>query len=315
MIGYITRRVLQAILVVFVVTIVVFILLHHLPGGVRSMLGKTATPQQVAQLTQQLGLNQPIPVQYGKWLGNLLQGHLGYSITQNQSVASLIADRLPKTLVLTGLSLLIAVLVAIALGLFQAVRRNKAIDYVMTFLAFVFYATPTFFMGLVLVLLFSVKWRIFPAQAPQTDSIGGLFAQGNALILPVATLVLVSVALFSRYVRASAVDELTEDYARTARAKGTSETRVLFDHVLRNVLIPVVTLLGLSLPWVFSGALVVESVFNYPGMGLLFWQAAVQHDYPILLGVTVIISVATVIGSLVADVVYAALDPRVRYSS
>lgn len=315
MIGYITRRVGQAALVVFVVTIVVFILLHQLPGGVRSMLGKTATPQQVAQLTQQLGLDQPLPVQYAKWLGGFLRGDMGFSITQNQSVAGLIAERLPKTLVLTGLSLGIAVLLAIALGLLQAVRRNKIVDYVMTFVAFVFYATPTFFMGLILVLLFAVTWHVFPPQAPQASSISGLFAEGSGLVLPVATLVLVSVALFSRYVRASAVDQLTEDYARTARAKGSGEVQVLFGHVLRNVLIPVVTLLGLSLPWVFSGALVVESVFNYPGMGLLFWQAAVQHDYPILLGVTVIVSVATVVGSVLADITYAVLDPRVRYSS
>lgn len=314
MIGYLARRVAQSVVVVFVVSVVVFLMLHRLPGGPRSMLGKTATPQQVAQLTRQLGLDKPLPVQYGKWLDNLVHGDWGFSITHNQSVTSLIAERLPKTLLLTAVSLAIAVALAIVVGLLQAMRRNRFIDYLMTFVSFVFYATPTFFLGLILVLLFAVQLPIFPASAPQSNSISGLLAHGSGLVLPIGTLVLVSLALFSRYVRSSAIDQLNEDYARTARAKGAGEARVLFHHVLRNVLIPVVTLLGLSLPWVFSGALVVESVFNYPGMGLLFWQAATAHDYPILLGVTLVVAVATVVGSLLADLAYAVLDPRVRYS-
>jgi peptide/nickel transport system permease protein len=172
---------------------------------------------------------------------------------------------------------------------------------------------PSFLLGLLLILIFAIKYPIFPAEAPQGTTVGSIFANFNAMILPIATLTLITIALFSRYARSAVLDNLTEDYVRTAKAKGASQRRILFRHVLRNSLIPVATLLGLSLPAIFSGALIVEEVFNYPGMGLLFFEQAQKQDYPVLLGVIVVVAVATVIGSLLADIAYAALDPRVRY--
>jgi peptide/nickel transport system permease protein len=172
---------------------------------------------------------------------------------------------------------------------------------------------PSFLLGLLLIYIFAIKFPIFPAEAPQGLGLGVIFANFNAMILPIATLTVITIALFSRYARSSVLDNLTEDYVRTAKAKGASERRILFRHVLRNSLIPVVTLLGLSLPGILSGALITESVFNYPGMGLLFFQQAQKQDYPTLLGVVVVIALATVVGSLLADIGYAALDPRVRY--
>ena len=315
MTGFITRRLLQSLIVVLLVTVIVFILLHLLPGGpARAQLGPRATPTAIASFNHQMGYDRPVPIQYWNWLTQLATGNLGFSTQFNQSVISLIAERLPKTLVLTILSIILALAVAIPLGILQAVRRNNLADYVITFWAFVFYATPSFFLGVVLIVVFSVYLPILPAEAPQSASIQVILSQPGGLILPVATLALLTIAQFSRYMRSSVIENLAEDYVRTARAKGAGERTVLIHHVLRNSLIPIATLLGLSLPTIFSGALITEAVFNFPGMGQLFWTAAQTQDYPIMLGITVLIGVVTVIGSLLADLAYAVLDPRVRFA-
>jgi peptide/nickel transport system permease protein len=315
MTGFITRRLLQSIVVVLLVTMIVFILLHLLPGGpARAQLGTRATPAAIANFNHEMGYDRPVPIQYWNWLTQLVTGNLGFSTKLNQSVVSLIGERLPKTLVLTILSTLFALVVAIPLGLIQAVKRNHAADYAITAGAFIFYATPPFFLGVVLIVVFAVYLPILPAEAPQSSSLGIILSQPAGLILPVLTLALVTIAQFSRYMRSSVIENLAEDYVRTARAKGAGERSVLIRHVLRNSLIPVATLLGLSLPAIFSGALITEAVFNFPGMGQLFWTAAQTQDYPIMLGITVLVGVATVIGSLLADLAYAVLDPRVRYA-
>ncbi|MBA2472751.1 MAG: ABC transporter permease [Pseudonocardiales bacterium] len=315
MTGFITRRLLQAIVVVLLVTVIVFILLHLLPGGpARAQLGARATPVAIANFNHQMGYDRPVPVQYWNWLTQLVTGNLGFSVKFNQSVVSLIGERLPKTLVLTVLSTLFALVVAIPLGMLQAVKRNHAADYTITSGAFIFYATPPFFLGVVLIVVFSVYLPILPAEAPQSSSLGVILSRPAGLILPVLTLALVAIAQFSRYMRSSVIENLAEDYVRTARAKGAGERSVLIRHVLRNSLIPIATLLGLSLPGIVSGALITEAVFNFPGIGQLFWTAAQTQDYPIMLGITVLVGVATVIGSLLADLAYAVLDPRVRYA-
>jgi peptide/nickel transport system permease protein len=307
--------VLQSIVVVLLVTVIVFILLHLLPGGpARAQLGPRATPQAVANFNHQMGYDRSVPVQYWNWLKELVTGNLGFSVKLNQSVLSLVGERLPKTLILTILSTLFALVVAIPLGVVQAVKRNHAMDYTITFWVFVFYATPPFFLGVVLIVVFSVYLPILPAEAPQSSSIGVILSQPAGLVLPVLTLALLTIAQFSRYMRSSVIENLAEDYVRTARSKGAGERVVLVHHVLRNSLIPVATLLGLSLPAIFSGALITEAVFNFPGMGELFWTAAQTQDYPIMLGITVLVGLATVTGSLLADLAYAALDPRVRFA-
>jgi peptide/nickel transport system permease protein len=315
MVGYLLRRAVQSIAVVLVVTIIVFILLHQLPGGpARAVLGNRATPLQVAQFNQENGLDRPIPAQYLADLRRWLTGDFGFSYKLNQSVGSLLWQRLPKTLVLNALALALTVAVAVPVGIYQAVRRNRAFDYVATGFAFVFYAAPTFFLGLILVQLFAQDLKILPPQAPQSDGVVPIFADFRGMILPIITLALLGVAGFSRYMRSAVLDNVTQDYVRTARSKGCSSARVLRAHVLRNALIPIVTLVGLSLPALFAGALITESIFNFPGMGLLFWQAAQTSDYPVELGVVLVTAVATVAGSLLADVSYALLDPRVRFT-
>ncbi len=314
MFGYMIRRIGQAIIVLIGVTIITFILLHLLPGNpVRAILGTRASAIDIKQLTDQLGLNKPLYIQYFVWVSNLLHGNLGFSYKLDQPVASLLAQRIPKTLFLVGASLILAVLLAVPLGMLQAVRRNKPDDYVLTGLSFIFYSMPSFWLGILLIVLFSATLGWFPSEAPQDQF--SVFSQLNGMVLPVATLTLVTLAFFSRYTRSSMLEQTIQDYVRTARAKGVSRRAVLFRHVLRNALIPVITLLGLSLGGILSGAVVVEDVYNYPGMGLLFYQAAVSDDFPVLLGVTVVVALATVLGNLIADILYAVTDPRIRYVS
>lgn len=313
MVGYILRRLFQSILVVLVVTIIVFILLHQLPGGAaRAIMGPRATAAQIATFNSQNGYDQPLFIQYFRQLGQWVTGNFGYSIRLNQSVSSLLWARMPKTIILGVLSLLLTVVVAIPLGIYQAVHRNRTFDYIATALSFIFYAAPTFFIGLVMIEVFSQQLGWFPPEGPQSDGIGPIFADFNGMILPIVTLALLSIAGFSRYMRSSVLDNIGQDYVRTAQAKGASPTRVLYHHVLRNALIPIITLLGLSLPAVFAGALITESIFNFPGMGLLFWSAAQYSDYPVELGVVMITAFATVAGNLLADVSLAVIDPRVK---
>jgi len=313
--AYLIRRVLQGIAVVFGVTLIVFIVLHALPGGpARGMLGPEATEQQVQQFIVANGYNKPVWVQYWKFLDQTVHGNLGYSYTNNQNVTTLLANDLPKTAVLVGLAYLFALVVAVPLGILQALRRNTAVDYVTTGASFIAYSMPTFWLGLLLILGFAVSWRLLPAEGPQGATAAAVLQDPKAMILPVLTLGLVTIASFSRFMRSSAIENLVQDYIRTARAMGIPEHTVLLRHLLRNALSPVITLIGLSLPVVISGAVLTESVFNYPGMGLLIWNAATEHDYPVLLGATIVLATVTVIGSLIADILYAVADPRIRYS-
>jgi peptide/nickel transport system permease protein len=313
-VGYLIRRIFQALVVTFIVTLITLLLVHLLPGGpIRGLLGPRATAQQIAYYTHLYGFDRPIWTQYGKWVWQLLQGNLGYSPKNNQYVTSEIAEFLPKTIVLVLLGTIVSLLFGIPLGIYQAVKRYTVGDYALTGLSFIGYATPTFFVGLLLIQWFQVDIHLFP-PAPQSSSVLGVLSNPAGLVLPVVAYAFVLYALWSRFMRSSVMDNLVQDYVRTARAKGASERRVLWGHVFRNSLTAIVTLLGLSLPTLVGGAIFVEVVFNYPGMGLAFYNAAQNFDFATLLGFTVLATAATIIGNLLADVAYAAIDPRVRYS-
>ena len=315
MIGYLIRRVAQAILVLLIVTVLTLALVHLFPGGpIRAILGPRATVAQVAYYNRLYGFDQPFYLQYVKWIGQFLQGNFGFSVKLNQSVASLIGQDLPKTIVLVALGTIFSLVFGIPLGMYQAVKRYTFGDYALTGVSFLGYATPTFFVGLLLVEWFAVDTHVFPPFGPQSTTWFGVLSQPRALVLPVVAYAFVLYALWSRYMRSSVMDNLVQDYVRTARAKGAGERRILWRHIFRNSLISIVTLLGLSLPTLVAGAIFIEVVFNYPGMGLAFYQAAVNVDYEVLLGFTVLATVATILGNLLADVGYAMLDPRVRYS-
>ena len=314
MTAFLIRRIGQAAVVVVGVMVLTFVLIHLEPGSAaRAALGPHVTASRIAIFNSAYGLNEPLYRQFGIYLAQVARGNLGTSYVLQQPVSALIAQRLPRDLLLLGVSTALALLVALPLGLYQALRRNRPGDYVFTGIAFTLYSMPDFLLAIALISVFCVQLRLLPPEAPQATTVIGLLADPRALILPVLTLALVSVASFSRYMRSSAIDTLAQDHIRVARAKGLSQRLILARHVLRNSLLPVITIVGLSFPAIVAGAVIAEEVFNFPGMGLLFYQAATSHDFPVLLGSTLVVGISTVIGSLAADIAYAVLDPRIRY--
>ena len=314
MTGYVLKRFGQSVVVLLLVTVIMFVLFHLLPGNpARAELGVRAQPAAVAAFDKLQGLNRPIWYQFWVYLDHLFHGNLGFSYIQNASVALLFDQRFPKTILLLTLATIVAVVIAVPLGIFQAVRRNKLDDYVLTGTSFVLYSFPTFWLGIILIEIFAITLHVLPPTAPEGTTLGQILSDWQGLVLPVMTLALVSIASYSRYMRSAMIDSLAQDYIRTAKAKGLSQRAVLFRHALRNSLIPMATLIGLSIPAVFSGAVITESVFNYPGVGLLFVQSADSEDFSVLLGLTLVAAIGVIIGNLVADIGYAVLDPRIRY--
>jgi peptide/nickel transport system permease protein len=314
MISFLIRRLLQAIIVILGVVLIVFFLGQLIPGGeARAVLGSKATPIGILHFNQLNGLNQPLWDQFYHYVLDLLHGNLGYSYKYNQGVTAVISERLPKTLVLVGTATAVALIISIPLGILQVVRRNTASDYALTGLSFILYAMPPFLLGTLMIIYLSFDLHWFPVSPPSDASAWAVFTEPRAFVMPVITLAAITIASFSRYMRSSMMDALAEDYIRTARAKGSSNRRVLYGHALRNALIPILTLLGLSLPAIVSGAVITETVFNYPGMGLLVVYASENSDIPLVLGTTLVVTVATVAGSLLADILYAIADPRIRF--
>lgn len=312
MIGYIIRRLGHAIIVMILVSMLIFLMLHALPGGlVRSQLGPKASRFAVHQLTVEEGLTKSLPQQYGIWLLHVVRGNLGFSYKENTPVATLLGEYIPRDLILGGAALLVAILVSIPIGMVQGSRRNSAADYSFSGVLLAFYSMPYFLIGVIAIVVLNIWLGVLPSTAATFgQSIG---TDVKVLVLPVLSLALVNIAYFSRYLRSAVIDNLQEDYVRTARAKGAPRVRILLRHVLRNSLLPFISAVGISLPLLVSGALVIEILFDYPGMGLLFWDAQQHRTYPVLLGIILVVSAAVVIGNLLADLAYAALDPRIRY--
>jgi peptide/nickel transport system permease protein len=313
---FIMRRLLLAIPTLIGVTILTFALVHMAPGGpALALAGERATPAQVAALTHELGLDKPWPQQYALWVSALLHGDLGFSYVRQQPVIALIGQRLPATMLLMGCALVVSILFAVPLGVYQAYRRNTTFDRAASVGVFIAWSMPTFWFGTILIAVFAVTLRWLPVGGLQTiDTTAFDWPSRIAhLVLPAATLAIVSMAGWSRYIRGSMVEQLREDYTRTAIAKGLHTRTVLFRHTLRNALIPFITLLGGTIPALFGGAVITEQIFAYPGMGQLFWKSATDRDYSTLLGMTVLTAVLVILGNLLADVLYGVVDPRVRY--
>jgi peptide/nickel transport system permease protein len=314
---YLIRRLGQALAVVAGVMVLTFILLHIEPGNAaKAVLGLKATPARIAIFDHTYGLNKPAYVQFLIYIKQLFQGNLGISYQLQQPVTSLIAQRLPRDALLIGLSTVLALIVGVPTGIYQAVHHNQFADDLTAGTWFTLYSAPDFLEAFLLIALLCVQFHIFQPTFPGgITSVAGVLSDWRALVLPVFVLSINGVANFSQYTRSQAIQALASDYVRTARAKGLSRRLVLNRHVLRNSLLPVITIVGLSFPDVVAGALIAESIFNFPGMGLLFWQSALSHDYPVMLGATLIIGIATVIGNLAADIAYGVLDPRIRYGN
>jgi peptide/nickel transport system permease protein len=337
---------MQAFLLMFLLSILFFGLVNLAPGGPLAGYGQSRRlpPEQIAMLKRQLGLDQPLPIQYVVWLvGNdwikvdlngdgladgfgtrsgVLRGDFGYSFRSRKPVLDEIYFRLPNTIYLMSITMLVALIIAIPIGVISAIKQYSFFDIAVTTFAFAGQALPDFWLGLILILIFYV-WLRNPFTGDPLLPVGGIYTIGAPfsiadralhLVMPVTAGALGWLAWYSRFLRSSMLDVINQDYLRTARAKGVPERSVMFKHALRNALIPLVTLIALDLPYIFGGAVFIEMLFSWPGMGLLYYQSALQRDYPILMAVLIIGGVSIILSNLLADVLYAYLDPRIRYS-
>ena len=301
---YVARRLTLSLLILFGVTVVVFALIHLAPGDpARLMLDDTAPEEEVRAMRKTLGLDRPLPLQYWLFLSNALRGDLGRSLYYKQPALGIILEHLPATVELTFAALLVSLVVAVPMGILSAVRRDSIWDYAGMLLATVGQATPVYWLGLMFILLFSVQWTLLPSSGR-----GGL----ENLVMPAVTLGAPLMALVTRLVRSGTLDILGEDYIRTARAKGVSERRVIYRHALRNMLIPLVTVVGLQLGALLGGAVITETIFAWPGVGRLIVTAITARDYPLVQAATLLVSVYFVAINLLLDVLYVCIDPRIR---
>jgi peptide/nickel transport system permease protein len=320
MASYILRRLLQAIPIVIGISVISFLIVHLTPG---SPVDKFRTPRVSAETINNLirlyGLDQPLPTQFVKWFTHFWTFPFdntawGYSFTDGLPVRDKIFARIPSTLWLTGVSLLVTVIIAVPIGVLQAIRQYSWSDKIITTFETIGYAMPTFWLGLMLKQTFSVQLNLFPLFGENSfGKNGDILDLLWHLALPVTTLAIIQIAGWSRYMRASMLEVLRQDYIRTARSKGLTERSVVFKHALRNALIPIVTLLGLTVPALLSGAAITETVFSWPGLGWLSVQAVTDRDYPVVLATVMIGGVMVILGNLLADIAYAVVDPRITY--
>jgi peptide/nickel transport system permease protein len=312
-IAYLIRRGAASIVVIFGIALLTFIMLHAIaPTPGRAVLGDRATPAAVNAFNRMHGYDRPIWSQFFSYLNQLIHGNLGYSYKLNQSVDSLLGENIGHSAWLSGVSLTLAVLIAFPLGIFQAVKRNSLADQTLTAVAFTTYSMPQNFLGLLVIGLFAINLGWFPAEASQSEGMWGYITDVHAMFLPIMVLTLTSVAGYSRYMRSSALDAFAQDYIRLARAKGLPESKVLRRHLVRNSSLAMITLIGLTIPALLAGNLIVENLFNSHGLGLLFINELNNEDYPTVIALVLIGGVLTVAGNFVADIALSVADPRIR---
>ena len=320
---YALRRILQTIPILFIISVLLFLMVRAAPGGplTAARRNPNITEEQIQKLEEQLGLNRPLPVQYVEWVGDMLRGDMGQSIKFRRPVSEMIGERIPNTLLLVGLSFLVTLFIALPVGILSARKPYSFFDYFATTITFMGQSLPVYWLGLGLILVFYVTLKnpfngnpLFPGGGMNTfGKEGDILDTLWHLVLPVTALSLGWAAWYSRFLRSSMLDVLHEDYIRTARAKGVIDRKVYYKHALRNAILPLVTLIALDLPTLFAGALFVETIFSWPGMGRLFWDAARGRDYPVLLGVVMITAVLIISANILADLAYGLLDPQVKY--
>ncbi len=317
MLTALTRRVLASLVSIVILTVLVFWVSELTPGGPAStILGLHATEGAVKSLNASLGVDRPFVVQYADWWANMIQGNLGYSYVLHEPVTTAIGQYLGNTFALDAIALVLSVLLSLALGMLQGAMDGTCVSKLISLAQFTLYAMPIFWLGLILISVFSVSLNLLPSSGSQNLANSG-FDLGDYtrhLVLPGATLTLVFTSFFSRYMGAAARQEFRQAYVSVAAAKGAAPLRIAMRHVLRNAARPLVTQIGLFLPWIFAGGVVVEQVFNFPGLGYLLWQSALQHDYPVLIVIVLLIGVFTIVGNLLADVINGLLDKRVHYA-
>ncbi len=318
---FVLRRLIQMIPLLIGITIITFALANLVPGSPVSNLelDPGARPEDVARIRANLGLDEPLHVRYFVWASNLVQGDFGLSLRTHRPVLTIILERLPNTLLLTGTALVLALVFSIPVGVYAALKRNSIFDQFATMGAVAGVAVPNFWLGLMMILVFSVMFRewglpALPSGGTHAIGTGGdLLDRVKHLIMPAFVLAFSATAAWTRYIRSQMIEVLRQDYMRSAQAKGLKDHIVTFRHGLRNALLPLVTLMALEVPTLFGGAVIVETIFSWPGIGRLIITAASQRDYTVIMGTVVIVSVLVILANLLADVMYAVLDPRIRY--
>ena len=317
---YIIRRLLQAIPLLLLVSIFMFLLIHAIPGGPEQVIFNShLTPEGRAALRTRFGLDDPLPIQYLKWLKNIVTGDFGSSFATNQPVSQILAERFPNTLELFSLALGLALVFAILLGVISAIRQNTITDYTLTTVSYFGIAMPAFLLGIFLQDIFAVQLHLLPVSGTNTS--GYTFDPFNTfldaflhLILPMLTLSILFIAGWSRYMRSSMIDVVKQDYIRTARAKGVPTSSILARHALRNAVIPLITVVAIDFGSVAGGAVLTEGIYAWPGMGSLFLDSLDKRDFPVLLAILILSAILVVTFNLIADILYAVMDPRIRYS-
>lgn len=314
MLGYLLNRLWQSIILLVIVSITGFAILNLTPGGPLSQFALTPgmTQEAMDRIAEQMGLSRPLPVQYLDWAWRLLQGDWGTSYRDGQPVLSVIARHVPATLLLMGTSTALSIAIGTWIGIRGATHRYSTFDYAATIGAMIALSIPTFWFGLVGIYIFSLKFGWLPAGNMYTIGDETVLGYIRHLILPSVVLSLVNVAIWSRYMRTATLDVINQEFVKTARAKGLTERRVLMKHVVGNALLPMITLAGVQLPSILSGALVTETVFTWPGMGRLFLDSLGYNDYPVVMGLLMFSAILVLLGNLIADIVVATVDPRIR---
>ena len=320
MTAYIIRRLLITIPMLFGITFLTFVIVNAQGNPVADLQRNPRfRPADIERIRENLGLNEPLTVRYAKWASNLVRGDLGISLSNATPVRDRILGVLPNTLLLTGVSLLVSLLLSIPLGIYSATKRGSWFDHGVTLFSVAAFAMPTFWLALLLILLFSSQFREWGLPALPVSGMfdrrggGGFLDRVEHLILPVIALSIGDLAGWTRYIRSQMLEVIRQDFVRTAQAKGLQDRAIVFGHAFRNAVLPLVTLIGLSLPGLVSGAFIVETVFAWPGLGRLTVEAARKSDYTLILGTVLMFSVLTLLANLIADLAYAVLDPRIRY--
>jgi peptide/nickel transport system permease protein len=309
MLNFLVQRLWQSIILVLIVTIITFFLINIAPGGPASMMRMDATAEERAALSHRMGLDKPVVVRYGVWLGKAAQGDFGKSLTSGQPVMKRVSERFPNTLKLSIYTLIFSIVVGLILGIISAVRRNRISDYSINLFSAIGLSVPSFWLAIMLIYLFSVILHWLPSSGVGTGDGGISF---KYLVMPVLILSTTTLPTIIRFTRSSMLEVISQNYIRTARAKGAKEWVVIYWHALRNALIPVVSVIGVLIPRLLGGAVITETVFGWPGMGRLIVEAAQGRDYNLVMGVTVIVTIIVVVTNFLVDVVYSRIDPRVK---
>lgn len=310
---FLLKRIVQTIPVVILVSIFSFLIIHLAPGDPMNMYVKPEmTEQEIDELRQELGLDGSVVQQYLGWVKNVLQGNMGNSLINHQPVARQIAEKLPATIGLMGISLILSLVISIPLGLLSGLKKNKLTDHIISLFSYIGISIPAFWFALMMIVVFSLKLRLLPSNGMRTVGVDTLWDLIKHVIMPSLVLSLGNTAVFTRYIRSNTITQLEEDYVLTAKAKGARRYRILICHVLKNCLLPVITIAGMNLASLVTGSFIIESIFGWPGMGTLGMSAINSRDYPMIMGFTMLSCIILILGNFIADLLYGIADPRVK---